>query len=481
MTSVPDIAPAAFARAGAVADAVLYEGYLLYPYRQSSPKNKVRWQFGVVAPRPWIEAQGPPAATVAGSAESWHQQAECLLEAGARTRVHVRVRFLQVQAKDVERRTTGSGDAARYAAAASLDIDGRLHIAFDEAVAHEVDFAGTVAELETGLRRVVEIAGAEEVTPIADADGCERGRLVRRRWPLSAVVSASAESASTPFPLWRLRIRTENTSEDAGAGDSREAALHYSLVAAHCLIAADAGAFMSLLDPPAWASAAAQECRNLHVFPVLAGEPSSTDVMLASPIILYDHPQIAPESPGDLFDATEIDEILSLRTLTLTDAEKREVRATDPRAAAIVDRVDDMPPEMLERLHGAIRSLQPVTRRTAPEPGKGPRDKPAEWWEPGADAALSPHTDSIDVSGVAISRGSIVRLHPRGRGADAYDMFLAGRLARVSGIFLDVEGAWHVAVTLRDDPASDIHDWYGRYLYFAPDEVEPQSGAGEDA
>ena len=78
-------------------------------------------------------------------------------------------------------------------------------------------------------------------------------------------------------------------------------------------------------------------------------------------LFLYDYPQIAPESPGDLYDATEIDEILTLRTMTLTDEEKREARATDPRAAAIIDRVDDMPPEILDRLHGAVRYLRAAT------------------------------------------------------------------------------------------------------------------------
>ncbi|MBV8995805.1 MAG: hypothetical protein JO287_19360 [Pseudonocardiales bacterium] len=88
--------------------------------------------------------------------------------------------------------------------------------------------------------------------------------------------------------------------------------------------------------------------------------------MLSSPILMdYDYPQVSPESPGDLFDATEIDEILSLRTLTLTDDEKLEARATDPRAAAIIDRVEEFPQEVLERLHGAIRSLRPVTRSLA--------------------------------------------------------------------------------------------------------------------
>jgi hypothetical protein len=158
------------------------------------------------------------------------------------------------------------------------------------------------------------------------------------------------------------------------------------------------------LEPPTWASEAAKECRNLHTFPVLAGAAGKRDVMLSSPIIMYDHPGVAPESPGDLFDAGEIDEILSLRTLTLTEEEKREARATDPRAKAIVDRVDALPKEVFARLHGAVRSLRPAAEQGA-----------APWWDPAADRAVSPEDDAVIVDGVRVTRGS--RGPDRGGGA----------------------------------------------------------------
>ena len=117
---------------------------------------------------------------------------------------------------------------------------------------------------------------------------------------------------------------------------------------------------MSSIDPGDDARAAVAACRNEGLYPVLLGDEGCNDLVLAAPIILYDHPAVAPESQGDMFDATEIDEILALRVLTLTDDEKAEARRTDPRAAAIVDRCDDMPPELWSRLHGAIRSLGPA-------------------------------------------------------------------------------------------------------------------------
>jgi hypothetical protein len=194
---------------------------------------------------------------------------------------------------------------------------------------------------------------------------------------------------------------------------------------------------------------------------VLVGSDS---VVLSSPIILGDYPQIAPESPGDLYDATEIDEILTLRTMVLTDAEKAEARATDPRAAALIDRVDSLPPEHLDRLHGALRYLRQVTG----EPESTP------WWDPGNDASVSPETDALLINGVRVARGSRVRLRPGGRRTDAQDLFLRGRTATVEAVFFDVDGQQHLGVTPDDDEElAEIQRWHGRYLYFAPDEVEP--------
>jgi len=211
-------------------------------------------------------------------------------------------------------------------------------------------------------------------------------------------------------------------------------------------------------------------------------------VVLSSPILLYDHPRVAPESPGDLHDATEIDEMLSLRTRTLTDTEKREARATDPRAARILDQVDGMPPKILSRLHGTIRSRRPVPPHDRPSDG---HDRPSDgtgeerpstpWWDPGADSSVSPETDAVMVSGVPVSKGTRVRLRPRSRGTDPQDAFLDGRTATVEAVLLDVDGARHLAVTVDDDPGADLHRWYGRFRYFFPDEVEPLVGEGGDA
>jgi hypothetical protein len=233
------------------------------------------------------------------------------------------------------------------------------------------------------------------------------------------------------------------------------------------------GAFVSMVDPPRWAADYVAQCENAGAWPVLAGPAERRDLLLGSPIILYDHAEVAPESPGDLLDSTEIDEILTLRTLALTAAEKSEARATDPRAAAVIDRVEGLGPELMDRLHGAILYLEGVT-------GAGPRgvpDLPEEltvpWWDPEVDSSVSPETDQILIGGVAVSRGSAVLMRPGARRADAQDLFLAGRPARVEAVLKEVDGNVHLAVSPQDDPDADLRGLHGRFLYFAPDEVEP--------
>jgi hypothetical protein len=233
------------------------------------------------------------------------------------------------------------------------------------------------------------------------------------------------------------------------------------------IITVSGGAFASMTDPPQWAEAEVGRCENLGCWPVLAGPGAERDVMLASPIILPDHPEVAAESPGELFDGTEIDEILTLRTLALTDAEKDAARATDPRAAALIDRVEALDSTALRRLHGTIRGSP-----AAPDDSYMPPDD-VPWWTPEADGSVSPSTDAVLVAGQPVTRGSRVTLRPGTRRADAQDMFLTGRTAVVEAVLLDVENTPYLAVSLADDPAADLQSAHGRFLYFMPDEVEP--------
>ncbi|HEV7857674.1 MAG TPA: hypothetical protein VGO91_03420, partial [Pyrinomonadaceae bacterium] len=160
--------------------------------------------------------------------------------------------------------------------------------------------------------------------------------------------------------VFKVAVRILNlTPLDNAKSRSRDDALMRSLVSTHTILAVRDGEFVSLLEPPEAFREMAAACRNVGTWPVMAGEEGERDCMLSSPIILYDYPQIAPESAGDLFDGTEIDEILTLRIMTLTDAEKREMRGVDERARRILERTETLPLEQMMKLHGAMRRPRP--------------------------------------------------------------------------------------------------------------------------
>jgi hypothetical protein len=446
------------ALARAVADAVLYEGYLLYPYRASSQKNQARWQFGIL---------GPPGAAADGSGEEPSMSADCLLAPGTQAGLEIHFRFLQLQTRTAEKADDGGG----FTPVDSLAVGGANWLSWDEAVEQENTFGPfSVAQLRAGLVLPVDVPEGLDVEELKDDAGRPAGRLVRRRRALSGELRLNA--AEDSGGLLRLSVTAANTAGPLPAGN-RQAAIAASFIGAHMLLGARDGDFVSLLDPPAWAQPAARLCSQHRCWPVLAGPQGQTDVLLISPIILYDHPAVAPESSVALYDSTEIDEILTLRVLTLTDEEKAEARATDPRAAAVIDRCEEMSPEDLQQLHGALRNPHAFAADPADAWTTANEDVP--WWNPEAEARVRPDVDAVVINGVPVARGSRVRVHPKRR-ADAQDLFFGGQTGRVTSVHFDVDGSTHVGLVLEQDPAADLHEGYGRSFYYAPDELEPLDG-----
>ncbi len=450
-----------FSAARAIADAVLYEGYLLFPYTASTRKNQMRWQFGVVVPKAY---------EAAGTGEHGEQQTEVLVEAaGVNPRVDVLVRFLHVVARTIE----AAEPDGSFRDVESVVVDGTKHLRFDETVERKVGMEIDLASAHP-TREPFRFEGERTVEILTDASGNVAGRVVRQSraiegtlaaWIVPEVTmsggadaamsdgSAAAKSSGAQTQLRRVRLRLENHS-DVVAAPERAGVLRTAFVSAHTLLGARDGAFLSPIDPPPYAAEATKRLVNQHTWPVLVGDETCDSqralLVLSSPIVLSDFPRVAPQTDIDAFDATEIDELLTLGVLALSDEERAEARATDPRARAIVERAE---------------------RFGAAEQAKVHSDS--------LEALDTPPPQSIVVAGVTVSPGSKVRLHPKRR-ADAWDMFLVGKTATVRKIQQDLEDTMYVTVTIDDDPASDFHEWYGRSFFFEPDEVEPLGPAVAD-
>jgi hypothetical protein len=338
-----------------IADAVLYEGYILYPYRPSV-KNRQRWTFGGLYPPAWC------AAHAAGDASE--NRTECLVSGGPGTAFEAVVRFLHLTARQAGELTPPlarwpEGAEPPFRPVETLRVGDRLFPTWQEAEAREVPFGEvTLGELAARRQsRPFALPGSRRLEPLAGEGGDFVGVLAREQRALEGVIEAGAVEVGDG--LFRVTLRVANrTPQGDGGRLGRDEALLHALVSTHALLGVRQGEFVSLTDPPGRWREAAAGCRNVGTWPVLAGEEGRKDTVLSSPIILYDYPQVAPESPGDFFDGTEIDEMLALRIMTMTDEEKRQMAAVDGRAGALLARTEAMARGQLLGLHGTMRGLR---------------------------------------------------------------------------------------------------------------------------
>lgn len=440
-----------------IANAVLYEGYILYPYRPTSIKNRQRWTFGGVFPQAYGGRQGDPCT----------MQTQVLLRSSANAMIGVHVRFLQVIERTVGKLAdplvawpeTGEPDMNLVP---RLEVGDRDYTAWDEAIEREIALKDLiVTDLARAPRRApFSFSASRELEPVRAPDGAFVAALVRTGAETEGVIEVAAETIDAN--LVRLSVRIDNTTPLSPSElAERDPAQRRAFVATHTILEARDCVFVSLMDPPAALRDVVAKCDNRGTFPVLVGEAGSADTMLSSPIILYDYPQIAPESAGDLFDGTEIDEILTLRILAMTDAEKREMAAADPRAAALLERTHAMAPEAFARLHGAMRGAGVGSQSF----GLSGRE---EWRAP------KPRLASLVDGPAMVAIGCHVRIRPK-PGGDIMDIALKDKIAVVEAIERDFEDRVHVAVTLLDDPGQDLGaaGFPGHRFYFARDEIEP--------
>jgi hypothetical protein len=345
-----------------IADAVLYEGYILYPYRPSAVKNQQRWNFGALCPKTYSIVQG--------GTESWTMQTECLVQGSSETTLDIKVRFLHLLAREVRQivdreapvaaNESGVRDA-QFALVPALEVNGKLFQTWQEAVERDVLLPDVSLENAAAQpTRLTFSFPASKTTELLRDDSSREivGVLIRKQEAIHGTVELTGTRLTADLLKLNIQILNVTTLENARE-KSRDDALMRSFVSTHTILTVANGEFVSLLDPPDAFREAAAGCKNLGTYPVMAGETSSRDCMLSSPIILYDYPQIAPESAGSLYDSTEIDEILTLRIMTLTDEEKREMRGADDLARRILERTETLPLDQLMNMHGVMKGVKP--------------------------------------------------------------------------------------------------------------------------
>ncbi len=439
-----------------IANAVLYEGYILYPYRASSRKNRQRFTFGRVYPRAYAVAQN--------GAEPSAMQTECLVRSRGSEipTLAVRVRFLHQTARTIgllpapERELPT--DIGSFSFVPELRIDEKLYQTWQEAVEREI--RSTPRPLDGFINRSLSLPfhflSSLAFEPICDRQNRVIGAIIRRQQSVEGTIKIAVQPLGGE--VFKISVTVENQTSLSDLDlTQQEEVLMRTFASTHTILESASGEFFSLTDPPEAYAKAAAACSNIGTWPVLIGEKAGhACTMLSSPIILYDYPEIAPESPGEFFDGTEIDEILALRVLTMTDQEKWEMSQIDEHARQILNRTEALPEEDFWKMHGTIRDntfssedfFNPCTRQ-----------------------------ESATVNGTNLRIGHRVRIKPQGR-ADVMDLALEGKIAVIESIEQDAENRVYLALVLEEDPGKDLGMLRqpGHRFFYGLNEVEPLTG-----
>jgi hypothetical protein len=396
-----------------IVNAVIYEGYILYPYRASSKKNqRERFTFGRIYPQEYSDAQN--------GREPCLMQTECLVRNESHDAAfEIAVRFLQPLARETDQQT------------------------WLEAIEREVKLSPVPLNQAVARSHTFKFPAAQSVD----------GAIVRRNEAINGQIELETHNVASATVKISVRVFNK-TPLPGNTIETQDAVLMRTFASTHAILHAPGGKFVSLLDPDPDCIESAAACHNIGTWPVLVGEEKhERDTMLSSPIILYDYPQIAPESAGDLFDSTEIDELLTLRVQALTDAEKIEMQRVDEQARKILERAENLRPEQFLKMHGTLREVRKTNE---------------EFFNP------AQRRESASVDGVMLKAGDRVRIRPKRR-ADVMDIALEGKIAIIEAVEEDVDKNVHFAVVLEEDPGRDIGMMrhVGHRFFYAADEVEP--------
>lgn len=339
--------------------AVLYEGYSLFPYNRSATKNVKPVPFGAIYPQAYQKYNPEIHAT---------SRTECVLEGTGETELEVRIRFLHLRSKKILKIDLEGVGQDQFKPIDTLRAGGKTYASGWEAVEREIDFGKhAVAELlKENIEREIASEGEETNELIYD----EQGQIVGNRFVQQSELGGAASLWARPAEGkagFRIMVTITNaTSVSNPKTCSRNEVYARSFLSAHTILTAEKGHFISLTDPePGWKKLVSH-CNNINTWPVLIDAEDKT--MLSSPIVLYDHPQIAPESTGDLFDSTEIEEALILHIATLPEEERKRIDDSDDKMRTMMERVENITPEELKKLHGGFKEAATRYRKSKQKP-----------------------------------------------------------------------------------------------------------------
>jgi hypothetical protein len=309
----------------------------------------------------------------------------------------------------------------------------------DAVLSAEVRFLAASGERHQAAAHRVELPGAMA--------GALAGRPARKEVSVGGLTLGMALQTR---PLldeheYEVTVRVDNLTL-VSSGLDRAGALRRSLISTHPVLRVTGGRFISPLERP---------CESVNTFPVLATD--ADDVVLGAAIVLPEHPRLAPESLGGLFDSTEIEEALLLHVRTLSDSEREEIERQDPAVREMIARAQSATPDDIVALHGRVELRDPMTHEPPTEPPGLP--------DPRAGDTV------LDVDGRTFRRGGKVVIRP-GADADIQARMLDGRTATIERIFTDYDGRAHLGLTIDDDPGQELMRDTGRYLYFFAPELE---------
>jgi hypothetical protein len=437
-----------------IVNAVLYEGYILYPYRASSRKNRERFTFGRIYPEAYSVAQK--------GREPCLMQTQCLLRNESKDALaHIEVRFLHPMARTVAKLAESVGhispqEEPSFESVPELRLEGNVYQSWHEATERRITLSPFLLNAVRQQRHNFEFPATRSLEPIRTSDGKIAALFVRSQEALRGQIEITTEAIDDVVVKLTIRILNRSDVPENELDDQQKIVVR-TFASAHTIIWSESGECLSLLDPPPAYANAAAACKNIGCWPVLVGDESKQerDAMLSSPIILYDYPKIAPESAGELFDGTEIDEILTLRVMTMTDEEKAEMRNVDEHARRILERTEQMPPDHLLQMHGTMRD---VRKTSETEDFFNPKQR----------------RQTVTIKGVELKAGDRVRVCPKRR-ADVFDIAIAGKTAVIEAVEEDVQGEVQLALVLEDDPGRELGmaRQPGHRFFYGVEEVEP--------